>query len=959
MIILYLEWFKYSSKKSSSHCEGGDKMNRAWILVLISLLFLGASAWAQATVTVTNGPYTLNPATSDVTVNYSFVDPANSGPAYVFYYYLSSDDTLDVTMDELVDTADGFVWVSECDNGDVTISPGMSCTHDLAFGSRPDGINYLFLDARYSDSGNVEQPLDVSDAVQTTFDSTPPFITGPTFTPSVTSGTWSAVATVLTATCADSTACTLEYKIGSSAFASLPVAGVSIAQANGNLVIQSTDAAGNISDTTGTPFDLKIDTTAPTGTFKVNGSSVASSVDVNTTSPVLEITLSDSASGSGINTSTFVLNQDGTAVGNQPTLSGGVATYTAALTDGQTAVFTVVVSDNAGNPGGTLSQTIRVDASPPTGINATAPSETSSFTPQFSSIGATVTGFGTLGAGAKVVFQCTPNGTPVEIDYAASISSFNITQNGCSSANGSRTVNVKVRDSVGNLSTESKDVTINYDTTAPATIDGGNITPSSVDNDSATLDWPDGSDGSTGSGIDGYEVYRSTSNNSSGASNVSSPSASTFNDSGLSACTDYYYWVKAVDDVGNESGFGSSLNVKTGCPNNPDDPDDDPTPSPGPDGGGNACNVTVTLPAAVYAGETITLSASGANYAGGKISAYETGKVGANIGFSATTKNQWSGSYTIPNSIGKTINVRFKADSCTTAVLARVIKDPATRPAAAASNPASDEGATTPTTLTAPPALPEPGVLSFVLENIASMMTNAGFNAENAQMKTDAENAITEWNVTPTVKMVPVEGEAGMYALQLIYSLSNTGNKGSIKMVVDVPKSFASVASAIDASSPMTVLKEDPLVQFELSDLFEGQTIDIVLSTKDSFTFGVASSKMEAVQALTLNPPLIFSSGVGKAVERKEAPADSPALLTGFVGFVGNTAPFVLGFLLIVGLIFVSVRVVRGSVAGADNPILRSSSGIKNNGPHYRTPSTPVRGRKTWKSGEVRLNDNY
>lgn len=154
----------------------------------------------------------------------------------------------------------------------------------------------------------------------------------------------------------------------------------------------------------------------------------------------------------------------------------------------------------------------------------------------------------------------------------------------------------------------------------------------------------------------------------------------------------------------------------------------------------------------------------------------------------------------------------------------------------------------------------------------------------------------------------------------------------------------------------MTVLNEDPLVQFEVSDLFEGQTIDIVLTTKETFTFGVASAKLEALKGIVVNPPLLFSSGTAKPVAEKES-GDGTSIISGLVSFVGNTGPLVLGFLLVIGLIFVSVRVVRGSVAGADNPILRSSSGVRNNGPGMRTVNAPVRGKKTWASGEVRLDE--
>ncbi len=820
-------------------------MNRAWMIVLASLIFLSVNVWAQATVTIDNGPYTLNPA-NDLDVNFTYTDPNYIGFATeAFYFWLSDDATFNNGTDVNVSAIGPIDWISTCDEN--LIVTGMPCSHTFSLAGQSDGNKYIFVEVR--DINDVS--LDYSDAAQITFDSTAPVITGPSFDTNIISGTWSNAATTMTATC-NETPCTLEYRMGSGAFAALPLAGVLFSNENGMLVIQATDAAGNIADTNASPFDLKVDTTAPT-------------------------------------------------------FSGGELSLTS-YTNDSTPVFTFTASD---------------------------------------------AGVG-LGSGAKAVFQCN-SGTPVEKDYALTIDTFDITANGCDTSQGNKVITVKVKDALGNASGDVNK-TINYDTTAPGSIDDSDISSSSVDNDSLSLEWPDISDNSGGSGLDKYEVYRTTSDSIPG-SPTGTPSGSSYDDSGLAACTTYYYWVKAVDRAGNRSSANDSYDVATtGCTNtNNNSNNNNNNSSGGGGGGGGACEVTFDIPAIVYAGETITAKASGSSYSNGHLRVTPAGKATFSISKIGIAATSWSGPFVIPNSIGTSLKFVFGSDACT-ASTTRVVKDPATEPTPSApttpSNTSSNSGE-----LGEEPVLPEAGTLSFAMDNLLAMITSAGFNADNPQMKIDAENAITEWNIVPTVKMVPVEGEKGKYVLQLIFSMKNTGNKGNVKLVQDIPKTFSTNASEIESSYAMTVLKEDPLVQFELSDLFEGQTIDIVLTTKETFTFGVASSKLEALKSIIVNPPLLFSSGTAKPVANKEAGVDGSSIISGLVGFVGNTGPLVLGFLLIVGLIFVSVRVVRGSVEGSDNPILRSSSGVRNTGRSAPVRTSPVRGNKSWKSGEIRLDD--
>ena len=198
-----------------------------------------------------------------------------------------------------------------------------------------------------------------------------------------------------------------------------------------------------------------------------------------------------------------------------------------------------------------------------------------------------------------------------------------------------------------------------------------------------------------------------------------------------------------------------------------------------------------------------------------------------------------------------------------------------------------------------------------------------------------------------TIQALPV-GD-GTYYLEIVLKLINNSNIGTIKVVQQVPKTFAETASGIESNYPMTILMDDPLIQFEINDLSEGQNIEIRLKTKETFTKEKAEQKVDTLKEELNTPPLLFGSGTAKAREG----SGGLASFSGLIGAAGSTAPFVLGFVLVLGLIFVSIRVVRGSVEGSDNPILRSSSqvGSRNN----RMPITPVRGNKRF--AQNRLED--
>lgn len=165
----------------------------------------------------------------------------------------------------------------------------------------------------------------------------------------------------------------------------------------------------------------------------------------------------------------------------------------------------------------------------------------------------------------KMKFSCNNSTFSAETAYAATYSSFSITDTsvGCSTGEGSRTIYIQVKDVAGNFSSSVSDTTF-YDANAT------NSPTLSASLDSVTgavkLSWNAPSDGS-GSGVKDYKVYKSQSSfdSDSGAIVKVGPLTTTSHtDNAVSAKTKYYYRVKAFDKAGNESAFSNQADITTG-----------------------------------------------------------------------------------------------------------------------------------------------------------------------------------------------------------------------------------------------------------------------------------------------------------------------------------------------------------------------------------------------------------
>lgn len=220
------------------------------------------------------------------------------------------------------------------------------------------------------------------------------------------------------------------------------------------VTITATNTAGTA--TTDSSYGLRVkETVAPVITI----TSPTSGARVTNNKQPIVFTVVDETGGSGVNLSTLVVKQDGTAVASSTIkttaiTNGYSVTYTPAnaLSDGAHTVA-VTCSDNDGNAATVRSTTYTVDTVPPT-LNVTSPAN-NSITNAASCVVA-----GTTNDSTSSPVTLTVNGAVVTVNANGSFST-TITL-----AEGTNTINIVAMDSAGKTSTVTRTVTL--DTSKPA-----------------------------------------------------------------------------------------------------------------------------------------------------------------------------------------------------------------------------------------------------------------------------------------------------------------------------------------------------------------------------------------------------------------------------------------------------------------------------------------------------------
>lgn len=243
-----------------------------------------------------------------------------------------------------------------------------------------------------------------------------------------------------------------------------------------NISVEATNEAGtkgsaDASTVNGLKLVVK-ETVAPVITIvsPTSGAYVA-----NSKQPVV-FNIVDESGGSGVDISTLVVKQDGTAVAaanitHTAIANGYSVTYTpsAALSDGSHTV-TINCKDHDGNAATEKSTTYTVDTVPPT-LNVTSPAD--GLITATSSV--TVAGTTNDATSSPVVITISLNGTD---QGAVAVGTGGTFSKVVTLKEGSNTIIVKARDSAGKESSVTRTVTL--DTSVPK-ITAATITPNPVD----------------------------------------------------------------------------------------------------------------------------------------------------------------------------------------------------------------------------------------------------------------------------------------------------------------------------------------------------------------------------------------------------------------------------------------------------------------------------------------------
>lgn len=243
-----------------------------------------------------------------------------------------------------------------------------------------------------------------------------------------------------------------------------------------NVSVEATNEAGTKGSADASTVDgLKLvvkETVAPVITIV---SPTAGAYVANSKQPVV-FNITDETGGSGVDISTLVVKQDGTAVASanitHTAISNGYSvTYTpsAALSDGSHTV-TINCKDHDGNAAAEKSTTYTVDTVPPT-LNVTSPAD--GLITAASSV--TVAGTTNDATSSPVVITISLNGTDqgtVNVGTGGTFSKV------ITLKEGSNTIIVKAKDAAGKESSVTRTVTL--DTSVPK-IKAATITPNPVD----------------------------------------------------------------------------------------------------------------------------------------------------------------------------------------------------------------------------------------------------------------------------------------------------------------------------------------------------------------------------------------------------------------------------------------------------------------------------------------------
>lgn len=269
--------------------------------------------------------------------------------------------------------------------------------------------------------------------------------------------------------------------------------------------------------------------TAPTDGAKVKGNSVTVSANASDDLGVSKVEFYDGA----------------TIIGTPDTTSPYSVTWnTTGLTNGNHSLTAKAFDATASKT--STAVTVMVDNLPPS-VSITSP--TNGATISGSAVNVTATSSDANAGVEKVEFFVDGASTPKATDTS---SPYSFSWNTTSETNTSHTLTAKSTDLAGNTNTHTINVTIdNLPPSAPT-----NLQLTAASTTQINLTWTASTD--TQSGVASYDVFRNGTK-----INASPVTATSYNDTGLTANTTYSYHVVAKDNAGNTSAASTTVSGET------------------------------------------------------------------------------------------------------------------------------------------------------------------------------------------------------------------------------------------------------------------------------------------------------------------------------------------------------------------------------------------------------------
>jgi hypothetical protein len=315
------------------------------------------------------------------------------------------------------------------------------------------------------------------------------------------------------------------------------------------------DSAGNVSDAGMDTIGLDMTLPTITSVLVQDGG-----VYTNNTTVSVQVTGFDADGGSGLLGKYYSVNDGGTFIG-YAWLGGSSDSISLPSGDG-TKVVVARLRDNALNYSTTLSDSIILDQTPPTGVLTAPVRYTNSATVNLT-VSANADLSGVVGMCPRLTFTSTsptPPSGPSDSCFVAYANSYsvNLTSLGSfsSTSDGDRRIHMYFRDGAGNVSTTPATVDVHYDVTPPSAPTQYSPTPG---NHGFTANWAAPSDGSGGSGAISYRVGVSVmSGGSYGFTDVANVTSAWIEaPNGITR----YVVVAAVDRAGNVSANSAQQSV--------------------------------------------------------------------------------------------------------------------------------------------------------------------------------------------------------------------------------------------------------------------------------------------------------------------------------------------------------------------------------------------------------------